>query len=245
MTEQRAEPEAVTKKRRGGIPRGCLLGGLGLSAGLLTAVVVVIGLAVTWAKKAADINRAAKTAAPLQIAPYRPSKEEVARVNRSVERTFQALKLGTGEAFSYRTEELNTLLSANPLMRAAGVKSRVEIDGDRMIGQLSIPRNLVSKASGDRPDSGGGGYFNATYDVEISTSEGVLTVKFNELSLNGIAIPTTLLRRADTVIDRVSQHEQVQKILSRAKTVEIRDDVLHVVSKSAEDSNASLRLKVR
>ena len=47
------------------------------------------------------------------------------------------------------------------------------------------------------------------------------------------------------MIDRESQHEQVQKILSRAKTVEIRDDVLHVVSKSAEDSNASLRLKVR
>lgn len=233
--QKSATSQTTRRKKPAGAKRGCLLGCLGVSLVAFALVIAALAVGVVWTKRAVTVKQEMATTQPLNIVPYEPSQAELHDLRRRLDLLREGLTKGSGKTYQFRAEELNAM--AAPLTRQLGLRSRVEIDGERLNGQLSIPVGVLTENAE--------GYLNAEYDVEISTKGGVLKVRFNQLTLNGQEFPKALLRRANTFIERAAQHKSVKQILSHATVVEVQDNVLRIVARDGKLRGDGLQLQIR
>lgn len=211
-----AEPTA--KKGKGCLYKGCFFS----MAGMLLIMGIVMLKMFSMIKGAYDFKEEFISEEPMQVAVYTPSAPERAAVAGKVDALVSSLSQGTGSQFEFTDREINTVIAQSSLMQELGAKANVEIRGQSMTGDVSLPLESIGWES----------YFNCEFDVDVATDGGMLRLFFNDLKFGGQDVPKPLMNKVNSLIGEAYKHPKVREVMQQSDLIEVQDNVLKIVTQA-------------
>jgi hypothetical protein len=219
--------------------RGCFFYGC-----LAAVVMVIVGLIGGYLGVRYFVNKLVNTytdTAPLAIPTVETTQAEADALLERVRVFKNALAGGTAQPLAIGTRELNTLIAFSPDFKDLKGKAYVDIEGDRLRGQISLPLDQL-------PFLGAKGrYLNGEASLKASLENGILVVTLDSLKVKGKDAPAEVLAalRKENLAKDIYRNPDTAKILGLLETIEIKDDKLTIrprataVEKPAEAPGAS------
>jgi hypothetical protein len=204
--------------------RGCLF------YGCLTAVLVFIGVVAgiyfgtRQAVKYAVSRYTSNAPAPVPKLDLPPGEQEA--MARAIEqRASEAMRNPNATPLTLGEKELNVLLRQNPDFSSLSNQFYLQPVGTQLQAHVSVPldqfelwqsvsRRLLSKDLKGR-------YFNGVAVLQPGVSNGMLTLRIEDLTVNGKSLPadfTARMKHFNLTADATNQ-----PILKRVEDVEVRD----------------------
>ncbi|MFT5128597.1 MAG: hypothetical protein ACI8W8_002214 [Rhodothermales bacterium] len=211
-----AEPTA--KKGKGCLYKGCFFS----MAGMLLIMGIVMLKMFSMIKGAYEFKEEFISEEPMQVAVYTPSAPEKAAVAGKVDALVSSLSEGTGSQFEFTDREINTVIAQSSLMQELGAKANVEIRGQSMTGDVSLPLESIGWES----------YFNCEFDVDVTTDGGMLRLFFNDLKFGGQDVPKPLMNKVNSLIEEAYKHPKVREVMQQSDLIEVQDNVLKIVTQA-------------
>ena len=122
-------------------------------------------------------------------------------------------------------EEINALIAAEEQLRG---RVFVRIEGGRVFGEVSIPTDMVP--------GGGGRFFNADAEFDVTMQDGILEVRLTNASVKGERIPEAVLEglsQENLAKDAYKDRENAE-ILRKFESIEVVDDSIVLKLKEPE-----------
>lgn len=112
-------------------------------------------------------------------------------------------------------EEINALIAAEEQLRG---RVFVRIEGGRVFGEVSIPTDMVP--------GGGGRFFNADAEFDVTMQDGILEVRLTNASVKGERIPDAVLEglSQENLAEDAYQDRENAEILRKFESIEVVDD---------------------
>ncbi|MFG0256071.1 MAG: hypothetical protein ACF787_13410 [Rhodopirellula sp. JB053] len=113
------------------------------------------------------------------------------------------------------SEEINGLIGARPELKG---RVFLDIDDGRVFGKVSIPTDMIP--------GGGGRFFNADGEFDVSMSDGILVVRLIDASVKGERIPQQILDQfsQENLAKDVYNDPEHAEILRKFESIEVVDD---------------------
>ncbi|MEO0529086.1 MAG: hypothetical protein AAF266_00780 [Planctomycetota bacterium] len=198
-------------RRRG---RGCLFWGCLVTAIVFLVLLIGIPLGIYFTAKH-YVNKFT-TEEPAEIAVVELPEEQLAELTGRFEVFDQALENNEAPPdLELTAEEINGLISTNDELRGLVF---VRIKDGQVGGNISIPTD-------DFP-GGGGRFFNATVDFEVSLMNGQLVVMLADASVNGTPLPQSILDTfaGENLAKDAKFDQETEELLAKFESIEVVDD---------------------
>lgn len=132
------------------------------------------------------------------------------------------------EAFELTEDDLNSLIAESDPNDPMTEALRVEIEGDRIVGQLSLPMDQFGLPMLR------GRYLNGTADLVATLENGVLDVRIESATVKGEPLPNEFMTelRRENLAAKAMTRPDVQRTLQNLDSIEIRDDRLILIPKA-------------
>ncbi len=211
-------------------------GGCGKAVGIGCLVVVLLA-AVGGFVAARGISRfvtslsAKYTAdAPVSLPTVEATEQEVAAVKARVDSFAKAVRAGQGgQELSLDSRDINILIQKHPAWAKAGGRLHVELDGDRIKGEASLPLDDFGRFFKALK----GRWLNGSATFRVETAAGRLLVFMDALSVRGAPVPDSMMAgiRAKNLAEEFAKKPEQAAVLDKLESVAVRDGRLIVRSK--------------
>ncbi|TWT95785.1 hypothetical protein [Neorhodopirellula pilleata] len=122
-------------------------------------------------------------------------------------------------------EEINALIATEEQLRG---RVFVRIEEGRVFGEVSFPTDMVP--------GGGGRFFNADAEFDVSMQDGILEVRLTDASVKGERIPETVLEgfSQENLAKDAYKDRKNAEILRKFESIEVVDDSIVLKLKEPE-----------
>jgi hypothetical protein len=135
--------------------------------------------------------------------------------------------------------QLNALLQRHP--SSTGLKNHlhVAIEGDRVIGTLSLPLDKFADQAGWK--SVKGRYLNGKGAFKLALKDGALLVHFDSLEVNGKPVPALFMAemRKQNMADEFNRNPRNAEFFARFESIEIKDGQVVIQVRGADPARAA------
>lgn len=216
-------PTPAPRKRRGCFFYGCLT---------CIVLLVLAGVLSFFAIQAIKKQIYAYTdAAPAQLPTVELTDPEYQALQERVTTFNDAMEQGNpGEPLVLNEREINALIAKAPNLKQIADEVYVSLDGDQVKGQISMPVPAIFWFARGR-------YLNGKAAFNVSLTNGVLTVKAQEIEVNGKQVPESVmsgLREENLAKDVVEKNPKMAETLSKIESIQVHDSLVTVKSRAAE-----------
>ena len=204
------------------------------------AVIGVIGVAVIvggafWLKgKVEKIALEYTSETPDKIPVVTYTDEQMKALEERIEK-FEQSTTDKGSAVNLEMtgDEINALIAEHMKLSNGDSPGFVELDGDKIKAQISVPLDEVAEAM---PMMGGlkGRYLNGTASVKIMVQDGYFAAFLQDLEVNGQQVPEQFMTqvRNQNIFKDAQNDPEIRKRIERFERVEIKDSKLIIIPKS-------------
>lgn len=220
-------PVDVETKKKG----GC---GKAIGIGCLTVVLLAaVGGFVAYrniTKLVAAITSEYTTAAPAQLPPVEATEQEIADLTTRVDAFARAVKEGAGgQELTLDSHAINVLIQNHPSWSAMSGKVHVDLEGDLIKGDASIPLDGLGKAF----TSFKGRWLNGSGTFRAEMAAGRLLVFLDSLSVRGKPVPDSFMAglRAKNLSEEAVKKPETAALLEKLESVSVHDGKLTIKSK--------------
>lgn len=209
--------------------RGCFFWGCLVTAILFLVLLVGIPVALYFTAKHYVNKYTSDTAA--EIAVVELPEEELEALKARFDTFNNALEAGEQpEDLELTAEEINALINENPDFKE---RAFVRIQDGQVGGDISIPT--------DQFPGGGGRFFNASADFDVSMEGGVLIVTLADATVNGTPLPQPFLdtMEQENLAKDLYDDAETAEVLRKFESVEIKENRILLKAKPvAEEPTA-------
>lgn len=126
------------------------------------------------------------------------------------------------------SRDLNALISIHPDFKALKDKLYVQIEGDQVKGQVSIPLGQIGLGSLQ------GRYLNGSAAFKVSLENNALTVKLVSAEVKGQSIPATALAQMqhENLAKDFNREPKNAEILAKFERIEVKDGQIVLTPKA-------------
>jgi len=155
------------------------------------------------------------------------SRQEVDAVVRRADDFADAIRQDKpAQELVLSSNDINILVNKHPALSRAAGKIQVDIVGDRINGQLSVPL-------GELNDMFKGQYLNGSAVLKACMISGQLMVFADSIEVQGKPLPDTFMKSfaSGNLADRANSDPKIGPVLQKIESISVRDGRLHVVPK--------------
>jgi hypothetical protein len=133
-------------------------------------------------------------------------------------------------------DEVNALLNRSQAMEDWKGRVHVQMDGDELRGQVSLPLDPI--AQGPILKRLAGRYLNGAARLSVGMENGRLAVRLAGMEVNHRSIPVEIMQRLSTInlADAAYDNPETASLLSRIRAVEVEDGRLVVTPAPAQNA---------
>jgi hypothetical protein len=223
MSELNAQP-IPEQKKKSGCAKGCAVGCVTV---ILLAVAAGILLYVGGSKLLMKLAEEYTSTAPASLPTVECSQQEASDLIARVDAFSQALKEGKhGQELPLSARDINVLILKKPGLSDLAGKLYVNIDGERIHGEASIPLEKLGSSFKGR-------WLNSSGTFRVETAAGRLLVFMDKLSVRGKPLPEPFMAgiRSKNLAEDASKNPKTVEALAKIDSVSVRDGKLRIVSK--------------
>ena len=210
--------------------------------GCITFVILgIVGIVAVsyWTKSALDSLVNSYTDESALVLPIvEIEEEELLALTQRVETFRKTIDEDELEAqIELTADELNALIIHDEKMSSLKGKVYLDIVDRQIVGEVSLPLSDL-----DIP-FGGGRYFNGHGVFDVSLGRRGLSVKVEQLEINGKALPETFMKgfQGQNLLEKADFDDDTEAFMDRLKTVEILEEsVILEVAPSADSATAEV-----
>ena len=127
------------------------------------------------------------------------------------------------------SEELNTLIQKHPQCRELAEKIHLELEGDKLKGEVSLPLDKLGEMFKGR-------YLNGSAVFRVGMTEGRLQLFIDTLTIKGQPAPEEFMKfiRAKNLADEVYKKPEAAAIIEKLGAVTVRDGTLILTPKKTQ-----------
>jgi len=165
-------------------------------------------------------------AAPVELPAVTPLPEaERNALYQRVDAFAKAVRAGEARQIGLTAREINALVQKSPEL--AG-RLHVEIDGDRIRGDASVPLDQIVDAGFLK-----GRWLNGSVGLSVSTVAGRLVVFMDELSVRGKPVPAQMMSmlRTKNLAEKAMENPKAAAVLRRIESVRVEDGRIVISAK--------------
>jgi len=204
--------------------KGC---GRKLAIGCGTLVILAIVAAIGgYAYVNHLVNRYTSTT-PGYVPDTEVSNEQARSLYDRVDRFAEGLEKGTAtEPLVLSADDINYLIASDPDFGALHGKTYVQIEGDTLRADFSLPLDQLVPL-------GEGRYLNGTAAVQVGLVGGRPVIRISSMETNGEKVPERLVEAIERSfpIDKVASNPDVASALGKLESVEVRDGKIVITPK--------------
>ncbi len=165
----------------------------------------------------------APRALPVTEAPQAEAAALVARVKAFGEELRQER---AASDLVLTARDINILLGRNPGWAGQGGAVRVDLEGDKLRGQVSMALKQAPAPFKDR-------YLNGSAVFRVDLTAGRLNVFMDAVEVRGKALPETIMHavRNENLAEKAAEEPETARFLAKIETVVVRDGTLRIVPK--------------
>lgn len=166
---------------------------------------------------------------PMVLPQLQLNEEERHAVKTRFDEFRAAVDRGSAaEPLSLNEDEINALIAEGDPNDPFRDAIRVEIEDDRIVGQISLPMDRIGLPLF------GGRYLNATADMTASVKNGELDVRIESATVKGDALPSQFISelRRENLAAEFSKKPEARRTLQNLESLDIRDGSLILVPKA-------------
>ena len=155
------------------------------------------------------------------------SQQEVDAVVKRVNEFTDALRQDRAvPVLVLSSNDINILVNKHPGLSQAAGKIQVDIEGDKINGQLSIPL-------GELNDMFKGQYLNGSAVLKACMMSGQLMVFADSIEVQGKPIPATFMKSfaAGNLAEKANTDPKIAPMLQKIESITVQDGQLYVVPK--------------
>ena len=201
------------------------------AGGCLSAIIllaVIAAAAYYFILQASDeLVETYTSPAPCDFARAEDSRKEAESAIDRFRDFIVALERGeeTG-SFSLSADDINALLEYEDLFREFHKMARVDIQGDKLQAEISVPLGMFN----DRFE---GRYLNGTGELAIEMRDDRLRVTIDRLEVGGRNLPEEFMNeiRKNNLVEALYQEPSLERFLQLVKAVQIEDGRLVIQPK--------------
>ena len=159
---------------------------------------------------------------PLDLAPVERVETEREEALSVIERLMKFyVSLETGEetgSLSLSADDINALLEYEDLLKEYHGMARVDIKGDKLQVEISLPLGMFN----DRFE---GRFLNGTGEISVEIKDDRLEVTIDRLEAAGMDIPEEFMNeiRKNNLVETLYQQPSVERFLQLVKSVKVED----------------------
>ncbi|HBC88861.1 MAG TPA: hypothetical protein DCZ94_18110 [Lentisphaeria bacterium] len=122
--------------------------------------------------------------------------------------------------------DINILINKHPELKKAAGMVNVEIEGDKIGGQLSVPLGEFSSMFK-------GQYLNGSAAFRTSIESGRLMVFADSVEVRGEKLPESFMKSfgSENLADAANKDPKIAPMLQRIESISVRDGSVHVIPK--------------
>jgi len=161
---------------------------------------------------------------PVEIPAYQASEEKIQEVKSRVDAFLQAIKEEKGNQLVLTSEDINTLIVSHPDMKELAGKVYVQIEGEEIKAEGSIPLDKIPTLRGR--------YLNGTFGLKISLENGILLVTAETVEVRGEPLPEDFMKelRKVNLAKDVYEDKETVELLRKFKSIRIEDGKLIIIA---------------
>jgi hypothetical protein len=222
-----AEPPAAVPRQRGCFFYGCIIASV---LALLVAIMVAIGIYIGYRFLNQLVDEYTATA-PRELPKVEMPAEKRQALKDRVEAFQKAVEEGTPtEPLELTGDDLNALIEEKPELEWWRGKIYVKIDGEKIMGQISIPLEKIGLSMVK------GRYLNGEADLKASLRDGILIGTLDSIEVNGKRPPEQMMTgiRQENLFKDAYNNPKNAEMLRKIESLEVKDGkiVLKVRAKS-------------
>jgi hypothetical protein len=124
------------------------------------------------------------------------------------------------------SKDINILIQKNEDWAKIADKIYVELNGDKISGQVSIPLGEIN-------DMFEGQYLNGSVDFQVGISAGRLVFFLDSVKVGDKQVPDAIMKAlsAENLADKANRNPEVIAILEKLKSIKVKDSKLYIVPK--------------
>ncbi len=125
--------------------------------------------------------------------------------------------------------DINVLINKHPEMKQLAGKVNVEIDGDKIKSELSVPLGELSSMFKGKYLNGSG-----TFTAEVKS--GRLVVFADSIEVKGEKLPPDVMKAlgSNNLAEKANQDPKVTQILDKIDSISVKDGKLHITPKKRQ-----------
>jgi hypothetical protein len=131
-------------------------------------------------------------------------------------------------------DEINALIANSPAWKALKGKLYVAIEGDQVMGTVSIPMDDLAEAPGLSRLKGR--YLNGSAALKVSLTNSVLVVTLQSLEAKGQRPPPQIMTQLQSVnfAQNSAQDPKTQEMIGRLESIEVKDGKITIKVRAKE-----------
>ncbi len=164
---------------------------------------------------------------PMNLPTLDASKEEVVTTMERVDTFTNALKGNTNpEPLTLTSRDINVLIQNHPEWNEMAGKVYVTIEGDQVMGQISIPL-------GEMLDMFKGRFLNGSALFNVGMESERLLLFINSAEVGGKAIPEEIMNglRAKNLAEKSYEKPEVVEMLKKLESITVKDGRMIITPK--------------
>lgn len=213
-----------TEKKKSGCAKGCAVG---CATVVLLAVAVGILLYLGGSRLLKKVADEYTSTAPASLPTVECTQQEATDLIARVDAFSQALKEGRhGQELALSARDINVLIQKKPGWSDLSGKLYVNLDGDRIHGEASIPLEKLGESFKGR-------WLNGSGTFRIETAAGRLLVFMDQLSVRGKPLPEPFMMgiRGKNLAEEAAKKPKNVEALEKIDSISVRAGKLRIVSK--------------
>jgi hypothetical protein len=211
-----AEPPAAVPRQRGCFFYGCIIASV---LALLVAIMVAIGIYIGY-RFLNQLVDEYTAAAPRELPKVEMPAEKRQALKDRVEAFQKAVTEGTStEPLELTGDDLNALIEEKPELEWWRGKIYVKIEGEKIMGQISIPLEKIGLSMVK------GRYLNGEADLKASLRDGILTGTLDSIEVNGKRPPEQMMTgiRQENLFKDAYNNPKNAEMLRKIESLEVKD----------------------
>lgn len=212
------------QKKKSGCAKGCAMGCV--TAVLLTVAAGVF-LFLAGPKILEKLANAYTSPAPANMPTVEFTQQEASDLRARVEAFQQAVKEQKhGQELTLSARDINVLIQKTQSGDELAVKLYVNMEGDRLTGEVSLPLEKLGSALKGR-------WLNGSATFRVDTAAGRLLVFMDTLSVRGKPLPEPFMAgiRGKNLAEEAVKDPKNMAALEKIGSISVRDGKLRIVSK--------------
>ena len=190
--------------------------------GVIAMVIIGMVIAFFVARKAAKVTVEKFTqTAPIELEEVVISETDYTALESRLTNFVAVARSGEQDAtLTLSGDDINALITQNRTLQQIQDKIRVQIEGEEITGQVSLPLNNLIPLEMVK-----GRFLNGTAGLDVSVEDGVLDIRINRLSVGESVLPDQAIEqlKGKNLAEDLPIDPESRKLLNRVESLTIED----------------------